>query len=136
MFGSTDNYENHVIQWNRSVIIRHIIALLIWIFISFIFCYQVANIAIVQTGPTPSFFVTFFRAVQDVLHLPFFWMDRNQIYRHRDPSYPGLLAGARALRLSFLIFCSIFWGCFIYILFPSLRKIMVKLFEGRWKRRS
>ena len=104
-------------QFNKIVIIRHVFILLLLILLSLVFCYQTANFAIRQTGMIETFEVTFFRAVQKILHLPFFWMNRNQIYRQRDPTYPGLLAGARALRPSFLIICSIFWGCFIYILF-------------------
>lgn len=126
MFESRTNRKNHIIRCGGNIILRHIIALLIFIFIAFTFCYQVANFAIVQTGPVPSFSVTFFRSVRDMLHLPFFWMDRSQIYRPRDFSYPGLLPGARTLRLSFLIYCGIFWGSFVYVLFPSLRKIMIK----------
>lgn len=120
MFSTTSNHKNHFFQLNRNVVLRHVVVLLIFIFVAFIFCYQVANFANVQVGRYPSFSVTFYRAVQDMLHLPFFWMERSQINRPRDPSYTGLLAGARRFRTSFLIYCGTFWGCFVYILFPSL----------------
>ena len=125
-----------LMQFNKIVIIRHVFILLLLILLSLVFCYQTANFAIRQTGMIETFEVTFFRAVQKILHLPFFWMNRNQIYRQRDPSYPGLLAGARALRPSFLIICSIFWGCFIYILFPSLRRVILKLLGKQRKIQS
>jgi len=129
MFGLTVNHKNHFFKLNRNIVLRHIVVLLIFIFIAFIFCYQVANFAIVQTSPTPSFFVTFFRAILKILRLPFFWMDLKQINS-------GIQGGARALRLSFLIYCGIFWGCFVYVLFPSLRKMMIKQFKRLRKNRN
>jgi hypothetical protein len=100
--------------------IKHIICLIIFIIAAWIICYVVAGGAICQTGMNIPTDVVVFRSINRILHLPFFWLPYNW-YR-----VPNVIGGPGVYRKWYLILVAIFWGCFVYVLFPSIRKITIK----------
>ena len=99
---------------------KHLILLSILVVLSWGVCYFVAGRANCQTGRTIPTDVVVYRSVNRVLHLPFFWLPYD-CYR-----VPNVIGGPGVYRKWYLILVALFWGCFLYALFPSIRKFRTK----------
>ena len=112
-------------EWKDPIMIKHIMCLTIFIIVAWITCYIVAFCAIRQTGMVIPTYLVVFRSINRILHLPFFWLPYNW-YR-----VPNVIGGPGVYRKWYLILVAIFWGCFVYVLFPSIRKITTKYCKSR-----
>jgi hypothetical protein len=97
--------------------VRHFMLLSVLIFIAWIVCYFVAERANCQTGtPIPTDVIAY-RLINRTLHFPFFWLPHDW-YR-----VPNIIGGPGVYEKWYLILVAAFWGCFIYALFLSMRRL-------------
>lgn len=87
-------------------------------FLAWLLCYGVASQANCQTGMTIPTTTVVFRSVNQILHLPFFWLPPS-VYR------TNAISGAGVYQTWYFVLVACFWGFFVYMAFPSIRNRVV-----------